>query len=204
MRHLVDAIVHIAPRSARTAATLLKALRHRDIRAVHCPKNTWFMRDRLEDELHANLAGGGAPASRGAERQGCRRPQERRSGPSASRPGDQNRSPCPDGKPVERRTGRRANLGFSAGWSICSRAANRRPRRRSRRRGARPGRRPPPKAAQILEPGLLVLQPEALPHLLDQLREAKSPASTARSRALAGTLRGTEQGGLADPPRGVA
>src|SRR5262249_40387471 len=53
MRELVTAIVSIAPRSTRTAATLLQALRDRDIRAVHCPKNTWFMRDRLEDELLA-------------------------------------------------------------------------------------------------------------------------------------------------------
>src|SRR5262249_9515400 len=49
------AIVRIAPGSEKSAATLLKALRHRGIRAMHCPKNTWYMRDILEDGLQANL-----------------------------------------------------------------------------------------------------------------------------------------------------
>src|SRR5262249_22718291 len=55
VKDLITAIVRIAPGSAKTAATLLKALRDQDIRSVHCPKNTWYMRDVLEDQLQANL-----------------------------------------------------------------------------------------------------------------------------------------------------
>src|SRR5262245_56567230 len=54
-RKLVDVIVRLAPGSAKSTAILLKALRHPDIRAMHCPKNTWYMRDVLEDHLQANL-----------------------------------------------------------------------------------------------------------------------------------------------------
>ena len=49
------AIVRIAPGSAKSADTLLKALRNPDIRNQHGAKNDWYMRDVLEDGLQANL-----------------------------------------------------------------------------------------------------------------------------------------------------
>src|SRR5262249_53876362 len=61
-----------------------------------------------------------------------------------------------------------------------------------------------PNAREILEPGLLVLQPEALPHLLDQLRRGGKPAGKAGPRAPVGALRGAGEAGAADPAGGAA
>jgi HEAT repeat protein len=175
MRDLVSAIVHIAPVSARTAAILLKALRHPEIRAVHCPKNTWYMRDRLEDELQATL-----PAATPLLREALKDKDAdvRRSAALVLlRAGLETETALPvlmeklwSGKDtadwhsrfqqrvVELLSRRQspATPAVAAAWCQAWQTAN-------------------PEVRKILEPGLLVLQPEALPHLLDQLREAKSP-----------------------------
>jgi HEAT repeat protein len=52
---LLTATARIAPGSTNTAATLIKALRQRDIRSLIGAKNSWYMRDELEDHLFASL-----------------------------------------------------------------------------------------------------------------------------------------------------
>jgi HEAT repeat protein len=177
MRDLLGAIVHIAPGSAETAATLLQALRHREIRAVHCPKNTWYMRDRLEDELHATL-----PAAAPLLREALKDPDAdvRRSAALVLlRSGRETETALPilmdklwgekDTSGEQSRFQRRvvellsrrpapAAPAVAAAWCEAWQTAG-------------------PEARAALEPGLLVLQPEALPHLLDRFREAKNPAS---------------------------
>jgi HEAT repeat protein len=51
LRGLLIATVRIAPSSTKSVATLLEALRHRDIRSLIGAKNSWYMRDELEDHL---------------------------------------------------------------------------------------------------------------------------------------------------------
>src|SRR5262249_50365539 len=172
-RDLVDAIVRIAPGSAKTATTLLKALRHRDIRSVHDGKNTWFMRDRLEDYLQANSPAA-APLLREALKDADAEVRQ-----SAAlvlvRAGLDIETALPvlmdrlwsktdygelsrfQHRVVELLSRRRhpATPAVAAAWCKAWQAAD-------------------PKVREILEPGLLVLQPEALPHLLDQLRQAKT------------------------------
>jgi HEAT repeat protein len=182
MRNLVDAIVRIAPGSARTAATLRKALRREVIRAVHCPKNTWYMRDRLEDALQANLPAA-APLLRKALKD-----EEVEVRQSVAlvlvRAGREVDTALPvlmeklwSGKDtfeeqsrfqrrvVELLSRRRspAMPAVAAAWCKAWQTAR-------------------PEVRQVLEPGLLVLQREALPHLHGQLREAKD-APTRRELA---------------------
>jgi HEAT repeat protein len=175
MRHLVDALVRIAPSSAQTAATLLRALRDREIRAVHDPKNVWFMRDILEDSLQANLPAA-APVLREALKDAD--PEVRRSAALVLvQEGLQTETALPvlmeglgtdkgsgeepsefRGRMVELLSLRRsaATPAVAAAWCKAWQTAD-------------------PDARKILQPGLLVLQTEALPHLLEQLRQAKTP-----------------------------
>ncbi len=182
MRHLVKALVRIAPGSANSAAILLKALRNRDVRSVHCPKNTWYMRDLLEDALQANLPAA-APLLREAlkdEDADVRRSaalvlvragleietalpvlmENLWSGKDTS--GEQSRFQW---RVVNLLSLRRmpATPAVAAAWCKGWQAAH-------------------SEVRTTIEPGLLVLQPEALPHLLEQLRQAKT-AQTRRDLA---------------------
>jgi HEAT repeat protein len=173
MKCLVDALVRIAPGSSKIAATLLKALRRRDIRAVHEAKNSWYMRDVLEDHLQANLPAA-APLLREALKDKdvavrrsaalvlVRAGQEIETAlpvlmenlwSGTDRFGEQARFRR---RVVELLSRRRspAAPAVAAAWCKAWQTAS-------------------PEAREVLEPGLLVLQREALPHLLDQLRKAK-------------------------------
>jgi HEAT repeat protein len=140
---------------------------------MHCPKNTWYMRDVLEDALQANLPAA-APLLRAALKD-----EDAEVRQSAAlvlvRAGLEVETALPflmenlwtkrDGRDEQWRFQRRvvellirrqkATPAVAAAWCKAWRTAD-------------------PKVREVLEPGLLVLQPEALPHLLDQLRQAKN------------------------------
>ncbi|HEY7309598.1 MAG TPA: HEAT repeat domain-containing protein [Gemmataceae bacterium] len=189
-RELVDAIVRVAPGSARTAATLIKALRHKDIRAVHDPKNSWFMRDKLEDHLQANLPAAAPLLQEALKDEDA---EVRRSvalvlvragrevdaalpvlleglwnGKDAS--GEQSRF---QRRVVELLSRRRSPTApaVAAAWCKAWPTAT-------------------PEVREVLEPGLLALQPESLPHLLQQLREAKTSKNTRDLAHLLASLEG--------------
>lgn len=175
LRDLVDAIVRIAPDSADSVATLLKALRDRTIRSAHCPKNTWYMRDRLEDALQTYLPAA-APILRAALRD--RDPGVRQSVALVLvRAGAEIETSLP----VLMENLWNDEDSFNENDRFRDRALEVLLRRRT---SATPvvaaalckaWRTAGPKARAVLERGLLVLQPEALPHLLDQLRQATGP-----------------------------
>jgi HEAT repeat protein len=168
----VTAIVRIAPGSEKSAATLLKALRHRDIRSIVGAKNSFYMRDVLEDELQANLPAA-APLLREALKD-----EDADVRKSAAlvlvRAGLEIETALPvlmekwSGKDEEQRRFqwrvvkvlmRRqmpATPAVAAAWCKAWQDGD-------------------PEVREILEPGLFALQPESLPHLLDQLRQAKTP-----------------------------
>ncbi|HEY7423761.1 MAG TPA: HEAT repeat domain-containing protein [Gemmataceae bacterium] len=174
MRHLVDAIIHIAPGSAETAATLITALRHEDVRAVHDPKNSWFMRDLLEDYLQANLPAA-APLLREALKDADA--DVRRSVALVLvRAGRETDTALPvlmeelwnekDTSDKQSQFQRRvvellsrrqlaAAPAVAAAWCKAWQTAE-------------------PEVREVLKPGLLVLQREALPHLHEQLRKANN------------------------------
>jgi HEAT repeat protein len=180
MRALVVEFARIAPGSARTAATLLKALRKPKIRAVSTYDGDWIMRDGLEDGLLAAL-----PAARPLLREALkdRDVDVRRSAALVLlRAGLETKAALPvlmdglwDGtdevgerrrfqKRVVELLSRRqpaVTAEVAAAWCKAWRTAGYEVRR-------------------ILERGLLVLQPEALPHLLAQLCRARSAESKRR------------------------
>src|SRR5262249_16899101 len=154
----------------------MKALRREDIRAEHCSKNTWYMRDILEDSLQANLP---AAAPLLSEVLKDEKAEVRRSAalvlvragrevdtalpalreqlwggkvPSGEKPRFQRRVVA-----FLSRRQSAATSAVAAAWCKAWKTAE-------------------PEVREILEPGLLVLQREALPHLLNQLREAKDSA----------------------------
>ncbi len=172
---LVIATVRIAPDSAKSATTLLKALRRQGIRDMHCPKNTWYMRDVLEDALQANL-----PAGELVLREALK-DEDTAVRQSAAlvllRAGLEIETALPvlmdklwsgtdtheeqsrfQGRVVELLSRRRhpTAQAVAAAWCKAWQAGK-------------------PNVREILESGLLVLQSESLPHLLDQLRQAKTP-----------------------------
>jgi HEAT repeat protein len=173
-KEIVELIARLAPDSARSAAALLKALGNDNIRSMHCPKNTWYMRDVLEDALQTSL-----PASASVLHEALRdRKVEIRQSVAlvllrgglktdAALPvlmdklwsktdgyGEQDRF---QHRVVELLSRRRHSSTVAVAAAICKewQAAHRDIRK-------------------ILEPGLLVLQPEAVPLLLEQLRQAKT------------------------------
>jgi HEAT repeat protein len=177
LRDLATALTRIAPGSAESAATLLRALRRPGIRHRHCPKNTWYMRDVLEDQLLSHLPAA-EPALRGALKD--EDAEVRRSAAlvlvragrdvetalpvlmeklwdGSDRSGEQSRFRSRVVEVLMRRQ-TSASPAVAAAWCEAWQAGD-------------------PKAREILEPGLLVLQPEALPHLLDQFRRAKTTQS---------------------------
>lgn len=166
MRDLVSALVSIAPGTERTAEVLLQALRRREVRGVHCPKNTWFMRDRLEDELVAAVPAA-VPLLRAALSDAEVAVRQSvalvllRTGHAAEKALMENLF---DGQTETRFQHRAVRLlsrrsavspGVAAAWCRAWQTAD-------------------PKARAILEPGLLALQAEALPHLLRQWADAKT------------------------------
>lgn len=53
---LLEAVIAVAPEGTKRATVLLKALRQRGIRSEQSPRISWYMRDVLEDSLLANVS----------------------------------------------------------------------------------------------------------------------------------------------------
>jgi len=174
VRDRVEALARIASGSDQLIAVLLKALRDRQIRSRHCGKNSWFMRDVLEDNLQACMPAA-APELRKA---------------LGDKDADVRRSVAlvciRAGMDIE------AALRVLADKLWCEKDNPHETHRFQRRVVEALMRRPvgatPAAAAalcqvwhtadaqarEVLEPGLVVLQREALPQLLTQLRKASS------------------------------
>jgi HEAT repeat protein len=172
---LAGAIVRIAPGSADAPATLLKALRQPAIRSVIGAKNSFYLRDILEDGLQTYLPTA-APKLRAAL---ADKDEEVRQSVALVlvRAGLEIDTALPvlleklwtepDSSPEKGR--------------FQSRVIGVLMRRRTRMTPAvvaaacKAWQTAGPRAREVLEYGLLKLQPEALPHLLRQLRQADTP-----------------------------
>jgi HEAT repeat protein len=172
---LIEALIRIAPDSGPSAEMLLKALRKPAIRSAHDPKNSYFLRDILEDGLQTYM-----PAAAPMLREALK---------------DKDSEVRQSVALVFVHTGLEIETALSVlmenlwsddvGWTEKDRFQRRVVKKLMRRQ---PQATPAVAAAwckawqtagplgrEVLERGLLVLQPEALPHLLDQLQQAESP-----------------------------
>ena len=174
MSDLVRAVARIAPDSTKTAATLLKALRRRDIRSLHPTRSEWHMRDVLEEGLQASL-----PAASALLREALK-DQDAEVRQSVAlvllRAGLDVETALP--VLMEEKLWSRDTFNNTAGFRF--RVVEVLSRRQMSVSPAVAGawckvwQTADSYTREPLGRGLVVLQPEALPHLLEQLRQAKT------------------------------